>query len=148
MKLTRDDLGDSTGKGGGLTPDKARKTVDENLDPKQAMDSSSTEGIKDIIREVRETVQEFNGLTDTLKENPQIAKAVAQQGGGNSFQGGQQEGEGGEQNMIGSDQAFNLFLNGIGAVKDQMGADTTLEEAEEFLQDNETLVKAQIEESM
>jgi len=145
MKLSKKDLsGGNSGSSDNINP---QKVVDENLSAQQATGSGS---MKDIMAEVRATIQEFNGLTQELKNNPTVAKAIAQNGGdtGDSFQQStEQRGEQEEMN-ISSDMAFQLFMNGIQAVKNQLGEDATLHEAEEFLNENEAIVKAQIEENL
>jgi len=134
MKITKDDLNGSSGSRD-VDP---QKVVDQNLSAQSAAGGGS---MKEIMAEVRQTIQEFNGLTQELKNNPTVAKAIASQGGGSSFQE-----EGGEQEKVNvdADTAFNLFLNGINSLKEQLGQEATLQESEDFLNENEGLVKAQV----
>jgi hypothetical protein len=142
MKLDKSDLSGSNTGSEDIDP---QKVVDQNLSAQNVAGNGS---MKEIMAEVRATIQEFNGLTQELKNNPTVAKAIANQGdGGNSFQQPEQRGEQEEMN-ISPDMAFQLFLNGVQAVKNQLGEDATLTEAEEFLNENEAIVKAQIEENL
>lgn len=142
MKLGKEDL--QSGNSG--TPDQInpKQVVDQELNPDP---SSSQDGIKEIIRMVRETVQEFNGLTNELKSNPEVAQMIAQQNQSNEpvNQAEEQNGGGRELNP---DNAFQMFSSGIESLEDQLGSDATLEEAGEFLRNNETIVKAQIKRMM
>ena len=133
MELSKEDL---SGQSSGLDKD-PQKIVDQNLDPDPSDVGGSSSNLQDIIRMVRDTVREFNGLTNELKQNPEVASMIAQNGQDNN------------QNISGGDsmdheKAYNLFKSGIEALEDQLGEDTTLKESHNFLVGNEELVKEQI----
>jgi len=140
MELSKEDL---SGQSSGLDKD-PQKIVDQNLDPDPSDVGGSSSNLQDIIRMVRDTVREFNGLTNELKQNPEVAEALVE----NQSQGSKQPDQSGGGGGMNPEKAYDLFVSGIEELKDQLGSESSLEEAEDFLDQNERILKAKIKRMM
>lgn len=164
--LSKEDLlGGSSGgstvptDGGEITPEQAQQAVDKHLGAETGVPTAQGQrspSSSNVLREVRNTVNEFNQLVDELKSNPHLAKALT---GGEQAQSQPQQEQAQRKEKTGDnmedlpsgldeDQAFQLFKMGINQMRDALGDDTTLKTAEQTLEVHEDRVKSQLSQAL